>query len=155
MKKEVITKSEKETRRIGAFLGERILDIEKRIFFALEGGLGAGKTTFLQGMALGMGVTEDVTSPTFLIFKRYDTKKERVFYHFDSFRVKEIDLLELGFEKIIENNRNIIAMEWSENVKNIVPHNAIKINFSLLAPKERKLIIKDDSGIITDVLRRI
>ena len=89
------------------------------VVLALSGDLGAGKTTFLQGFARGLGIKEVVNSPTFIVMKRfkiYDLRFKN-FYHIDCYRLEsEKDLEGLGFKEIISNPKNIVAIEWPEKI---------------------------------------
>lgn len=146
----IISNSPKETKKIGEVLGKKIVPAKEMVFLSLEGNLGTGKTTFLQGLSKGLGVKENITSPTFLIFKKYPAKKKKTFYHFDAYRIKPKDLALLGFDEIIKDKDNVVAVEWSENIKKSIPKKAIKIKFSLLGEKKRKLIVKANNDIIAD-----
>ncbi len=150
MKKEknIITASPAETKKIGKKFGRKALSRKETFFLALYGNLGSGKTTFLKGFAEGIGVKEEVTSPTFLIYKKYKAEDEKNFYHFDAYRIEGKDLALLGFEKIVEEPKNIIATEWSENIEEKIPQKAVKIFFSFLSLKKRRLIVEDDGGIM-------
>ncbi len=145
MKLEIKSKSPTETKRIGRLLAKKILKANKRAFVSLRGNLGSGKTTFVKGFAKGMGISEEVTSPTFLIYKKYKGKKE--LYHFDAYRIKEKDLDILNFKNILEEE-NIVIVEWSENIVKRIPKKRITVSFSFISPKERKLIVEDNSGIM-------
>ncbi len=148
-KKEILTTSPSQTKKEGEILGKKVSLQEEAVFISLKGSLGSGKTTFLKGFAKGMGIEEkEVTSPTFLIYKKHKTKSGKNFYHFDAYRVKGKDLIALGFKKIKGEKESIVAVEWSENVEEILPGKRTEIAFFVLSPKERKLIIRDNSGII-------
>ena len=100
---------------------------------ALKGELGVGKTSFVQGLAKGLGIKGNILSPTFLIIKSYklQTKNYKLFYHIDCYRLKSAkELLQLGCEEIIENPNNIVAVEWADNVKSIIPKDAPWLFFS-------------------------
>ncbi|MBC8295656.1 MAG: tRNA (adenosine(37)-N6)-threonylcarbamoyltransferase complex ATPase subunit type 1 TsaE [Pelagibacterales bacterium] len=138
---EIITKSAGETQKVGRFLAGEIKK-EKRVegkavIIALEGDLGGGKTTFVQGFAKGLGIKDKITSPTFVIFKKYD-----FFYHIDCYRIKDKDLLELDFNEIINNYKNIVIIEWAEKIKKILPKNTLWMKFEYLDKNKRKIIIK-------------
>ncbi|MEA2092508.1 MAG: tRNA (adenosine(37)-N6)-threonylcarbamoyltransferase complex ATPase subunit type 1 TsaE [Patescibacteria group bacterium] len=147
IKKEITTNSPEETKKIGFLMGKKALEKEK-FFLSLSGDLGGGKTTFTQGFAKGVGVEEDITSPTFLVFKKYKTKNNRHFYHLDAYRIEDKDLSILGFQEIIENEKNIVVVEWGENIKKSLPEETVKIHFEFKDKKARKLIIQGDSDII-------
>ncbi len=139
-----------QMKKIGWRLAKEVLAKEIPIVLSLEGDLGSGKTTFLQGFARGLGVREEVTSPTFLIFKKYKTEKGRFFYHFDAYRVEEKDLCSLGIREKMSSKKNIVAIEWGEKVKKILPYGVTTLHFTFISSKERELIVKDNSGIISD-----
>ena len=114
------------------------------IVLGLQGDLGAGKTTFLQGFAKGLGIKEKILSPTFVIYKKFKInivpKNERsfifwhkYFYHFDCYRInKPEEILELGFREIVSNPKNIVAIEWSKRIKKLLPKNLILIKFRFI-----------------------
>lgn len=145
MKIEIKSKSPTETKRIGRLLAKKILKNSKRAFVSLRGNLGSGKTTFVKGFAKGMGIGEEVTSPTFLIYKKYKGEKE--LYHFDAYRIKEKDLDILNFKNILKEE-NIVIVEWSENIIKRIPKKRITVSFSFISPKKRRLIVEDNSGIM-------
>ncbi len=147
-KKSIITTSPSETGKIGKMFGKKALSTVGPVFFSLYGNLGSGKTTFLKGFAKGVGVKEEVTSPTFLIYKKYEAEEGKNFYHFDAYRIEGKDLSPLGFEGIIKEKKNIIATEWSENIEEKIPKEAVKISFSFLDPKKRRLIVEGNGGIM-------
>jgi tRNA threonylcarbamoyladenosine biosynthesis protein TsaE len=148
MKIEIISNSPRETRKIGALLAKEVLRGKRKVFIAMTGGLGSGKTTFVKGFIKKIGIEEDVTSPTFLIYKKYQGRRD--VYHFDAYRIKDKDLSLLGFEEILKKDYAVIVVEWSENIKKSIPQEKIKISFFVQSPKERKLIVEDNSGIITN-----
>ncbi len=148
---EIITNSPRDTKKYAKLLGKKLLHSKKLIFIVLTGDLGGGKTTFVQGLAKGIGVEETVTSPTFLIFKKYTAKQEKTLYHFDAYRIKGEDLSVLRFDELLHNKKNIIIVEWGERIKKFWPKEAIEIKFYFEGIKKRRLIIRDDSGIMTDV----
>jgi len=138
---EIITKSAEETQKVGRFLAEEFIknkpNKNKAVIIALEGDLGGGKTTFIQGFAKGLKIKDKITSPTFVIMKKYN-----FLYHIDCYRIKDKDLLELDFKEIINNNKNIVVIEWAERVKKILPQNALWLKFEYLDKNKRKIIIK-------------
>ena len=123
---EIITGSAKETQRVGRILAEEIVCQSKRkhqeaLVIGLEGELGSGKTTFIQGLAKGFGIKERITSPTFVILKRYKTQASS-FYHIDCYRIaKAKELIDLDFKEILSSPQNVIAIEWAERVSKILP----------------------------------
>ncbi len=139
----IFSKSEKQTKKIGQILGQEILKQKQTIILALVGELGAGKTTFLKGLAKGLGIKKTIISPTFLIFKEYPINKQRKFYHFDCYRLKsKKELFSLGFEDIINQKKAVIAIEWAKKFLKYLPKNkTILMNFSHLKEKNHRQII--------------
>ena len=105
--------------------------------FGLVGNLGAGKTTFIQAFAKGLGIKAKVTSPSFVLMKNYKN-----FYHIDCYRIKNHkDILALDFKEIISNPKNIIMIEWAEKIRKILPKDAIWIKFKIINKNQRKIEI--------------
>ena len=150
------TSNFQETQKLGENFAAEILarDPQKNAtVLALSGDLGAGKTTFLQGFAKGLGIKEIVNSPTFIIMKKFQitssksqinskfkiqNSKFTYFYHFDLYRLetrKDLDFL--NFQEIIFNPKNIVAIEWPGKLGDVLPENSISINFSHLKENTR------------------
>lgn len=109
----------------------------------LNGDLGAGKTTFTKFVLKYLGVKEVITSPTFTLMREYKTKKFDI-YHFDMYRLNGgEEATNLGFEEYLysNDNRNIVFVEWSENIKDILKGKFIEINISLIDDNKRKFEI--------------
>ena len=121
-------KNIKETEKIAKIFLEKILDAKNShknaLVVGLVGDLGAGKTTFMQAVAKHLGVKDKVRSPTFVIMKKYPlkNKKHNFLFHLDAYRLKnEKELLTLGWEEIIKDKKNLVFIEWPENVSKIIP----------------------------------
>lgn len=149
---EIITKNAAETKKFGEILAKKIIKSrfknKKAIVIGLEGELGSGKTTFVQGMAKGLGIKQRITSPTFVIMRKYkipDTKyqiQNTRFYHIDCYRLsRSKDLSDLDFKEIIKSPQNIVVIEWAEKVKRILSKDAGWIKFEHLEKNKRKMII--------------
>ena len=115
---------------------------------ALSGELGAGKTTFVQGVLAGMGAEGPFTSPTFVLMKQYDLSVpmrgvERV-YHVDAYRVGEEDLRVQGFAEWANDPAGVVLLEWPERVPGLVPEKAIRI--SITVEKEGRRVEILDRG---------
>lgn len=109
----------------------------------LNGDLGAGKTTFTKFVLKYLGVKEVITSPTFTLMREYKTKKFDI-YHFDMYRLNGgEEATNLGFEEYLysNDNRNIVFVEWSENIKDILKGKFIEINISLIDDNKRQFEI--------------
>jgi tRNA threonylcarbamoyladenosine biosynthesis protein TsaE len=136
MKQGFITKNSKETKRLGEILAG---EIKNGQIVCLAGELGSGKTTFTQGLLKGLKIKGPYTSPTFVIMKKY---KSHIF-HLDAYRVNSQDILNLGWEEIISNNKNVVIIEWADKVRDIIPKDAIWIEFFWLGEQERKITFSD------------
>ena len=151
---EVITKSTRETRKLAALLAKELLNWpahrKSAITVSLRGDLGAGKTTFAQGFAKGLGVKEMIKSPTFVILKRYGiptsyklqaTSCLKYFYHLDCYRLKSAkDTRSIGLSEILKNPENLVLIEWPERIKNILSKKQIiAIKFSHIDETSRKI----------------
>ena len=118
----------------------------KSIVIALEGELGAGKTTFTQAFAEALGVHERLRSPTFVLMKHYTIKpitnnqQLTTLYHLDCYRLKDSkDLEPLGIEDILNNPKNIVLIEWAERVADILPRNHWVVHIDHIAEQERNI----------------
>lgn len=161
-----LTKSPAQTKKVGATLAERILNSysqrEKTIILGLEGDLGGGKTTFLQGFARGLGIKEKILSPTFVLMKKFkipaktcltvsrlrskrwqmNNSKFKTFIHIDCYRVQSPrEILALGFQKIASDPKNIIAIEWAEKISKILPKNTTWVKFEIINKNSRRITI--------------
>ncbi|MDP3003936.1 MAG: tRNA (adenosine(37)-N6)-threonylcarbamoyltransferase complex ATPase subunit type 1 TsaE [Candidatus Azambacteria bacterium] len=144
---EITTKSSEKTKKagmaFGQILGRKPLS-NKAFIVALKGDLGSGKTTFIQGLAQGLKVKENILSPTFVIQKDFSLqlKNFKNFYHIDAYRLKNPEeLLELGFKDLIDNPENIIVIEWADKIKKLLPREILRIEFKNLGESKRKITI--------------
>ena len=141
------TKSAKETKKVAADLARKIIKMKPQMqacIIALEGELGAGKTTFIQGFAKALKIKQKITSPTFVLIKSYKLSATtyKLLYHIDAFRLKDWhDLSSLGIKEIFANPQNIILIEWAERVKSILPKKRINIHIDHISKNERKISI--------------
>jgi tRNA threonylcarbamoyladenosine biosynthesis protein TsaE len=111
----------------------------------LEGELGAGKTAFTQSIARTLGVEEHVTSPTFVIEKIYKLSNKRFSHliHIDAYRLeKGEELAHLGWNELIKDPKNLILIEWPQNVKEILPTEMYRIQFSVIDATTRKIEVR-------------
>ncbi|MDD4930795.1 MAG: tRNA (adenosine(37)-N6)-threonylcarbamoyltransferase complex ATPase subunit type 1 TsaE [Candidatus Colwellbacteria bacterium] len=143
MKKTILSLSEKDTKKAGSDIALEILEIDhkKAVIISLSGDLGAGKTAFTKGFLTGFGVKSRVTSPTFVVMKRYPVKKGgfKNVYHLDLYRIadsKELDIL--GFKRILDDPQNIVLIEWPEKGGRLKPN--IKVLITHLLEENRRKI---------------
>ncbi len=135
----MVTKNEQETKKVAELLAQEIikkpLKTNGAIVIGLDGELGGGKTRFVQGFAKGLGIRQRLTSPTFVLLKKYKN-----LYHIDCYRIKSHkDILALDFQEIVSNSKNIILIEWAEKIKKILPKDTIWIKFEVINQNKRKI----------------
>jgi tRNA threonylcarbamoyladenosine biosynthesis protein TsaE len=146
--KKYTTISASQTQKIGERLAEEVLNLKPKnsaVVLALKGNLGAGKTTFLQGFAKGLGLHDKILSPTFVILKHFEIVGQNFenFYHIDCYRINsKKDISELGLKEILYNPKNIVAIEWPEKIKSILPKDVIGLDFKFIDNRTRELITK-------------
>lgn len=110
---------------------------------ALVGNLGAGKTVFVKALAEALGVEDNVTSPTFVLMKVYNTKHEKIkkLVHVDCYRLEgKEDLADIGLSEYIEDENNLVVIEWADKIKNL-PDNIVRINIKSTGEESRVLEI--------------
>ena len=123
MFKEKITQSEQETIELGREFAENIKD--KNVTVALIGDLGAGKTTFMKGVAAGLGVKEVIKSPTFVVLKEYESDYGKL-VHVDAYRLAN-NFEDIGLADYFEKAK--VFIEWAGNIAGILPDDTIEIRF--------------------------
>lgn len=115
---------------------------------AYKGGLGAGKTTFTRGIAVGMGLPDEVFSPTFALVNEYRGKGITL-YHFDMYRIMNAESLETtGFYDYL-SDESVVACEWSENIEECLPVKHITITINHCGENEREIIVEGDGRFDT------
>ncbi|HEX8946638.1 MAG TPA: tRNA (adenosine(37)-N6)-threonylcarbamoyltransferase complex ATPase subunit type 1 TsaE [Candidatus Paceibacterota bacterium] len=131
---------EKEAARFALSLSPRE---GKATLVTLSGELGAGKTAFTKAVAKALGVTEPVTSPTFVLEKIYPLAPSMAFerlVHIDAYRLEtDNSLAALGFAERMADPKNIILFEWPEQVADALPEPAVHISFEILPDESRKI----------------
>jgi tRNA threonylcarbamoyladenosine biosynthesis protein TsaE len=141
------TKNARETKKVAADLARKIIKTKlqrQACIIALEGELGAGKTTFIQGFAKALKIKQKITSPTFVLIRSYNLSAMtyKLLYHIDAFRLKDWhDLISLSIKEIFANPQNIVLIEWAERVKSILPKKRINIHIDHIGKNERKISI--------------
>lgn len=144
--KNVISKSLAETQSLArAWLASLDTSRDEATIVGLYGNLGAGKTAFTQCVARELGISETVTSPTFVIEKLYTTTHPHFtrLVHIDAYRLESgRDLQVLNFEQLVSNPHNLIIIEWPENVREILPENHNKIFCEFVDETTRKFEVQ-------------
>lgn len=140
--KSITTHSAKETHDAGK---KYIQALGTDRIFTLHGDLGSGKTTFVQGLARGLGIKRSIISPTFVIIRTYKITygNLKFFYHIDLYRVKgDKDIEGLGIDEILSDDQNIVAIEWAEKLGTRIPQERVDISFEYISDNERQITWK-------------
>ena len=110
------------------------------ITIELIGDVGVGKTTFVRGIAQGLGIKEPVTSPSFTISKTYPFGNNQILAHYDFYRLSNPGIMSNDLEESVKNN-SITIIEWGNEVKNLLPEKHIKINLIYNDDNSREVTI--------------
>ena len=144
---EIFTDSARQTQELGQDTANRLRGGE---VLALTGELGSGKTTFVQGLALGLGITQRIISPTFVLMREYGMKRKgesgkgKRLYHVDLYRLEgnlEQEIKNLGLEDIWSKGENIVVIEWAEKIAEILPKKRIDVTIDIISEGKRRITI--------------
>ena len=112
---------------IGAAAKEFVAAMGDRTVFAFYGKMGAGKTTFIKAVCEELGVEDVINSPTFAIVNEYVDGNGNPVYHFDFYRIKNMqEVMDMGYEDYVYSG-NVCFMEWPELIENLLPDDAVKV----------------------------
>ena len=160
--KQTITNSEKETYVLAKKYAK---NLKGGAVLGLIGNLGAGKTVFIKGLAQGLGLKKNITSPTFVIMKVYPVKsrsarilpkakllngaysikkgKIKNLVHIDAYRLKKgQDLIAIGAQEYFSRPETITVIEWADRVKKVLPKRTKYIKIKILEDNKRKIALK-------------
>jgi len=149
MEVKFITKSKDETIKLGEFISTYLFP---NSVLTLTGDLGAGKTTFTKGVGKGLGIKEEINSPTFNILKCYFNKPLSLF-HIDAYRLEGVakEQKNIGLEEVIEGD-GVCLIEWPMYIEDFVPLNHLNINIHLIKEDIREFVFSSDSKLFTKLL---
>lgn len=132
-----ISKSSQETKDIAAKFASKL---NGGSTISLSGNLGGGKTTFVQGLARGLGIKEKITSPTFVIIKEYPTIKNFSLVHIDLYRINNFsEAKSAGIEDYLGKPDQVCVIEWGERIKEHLPKNTKLIKFKFIDENTREI----------------
>lgn len=130
-----ITNSVEETFQLGREFGSKLKGGEVIEFV---GDLGAGKTSFMRGLAEGLESEDSVSSPTFTLSNIYSGRDNLTIHHFDFYRLQEPGLVQEQLKEAIEDPKSIVCVEWAESVRGVLPKDRITIQISSPAEEVRE-----------------
>lgn len=134
----MLINSETEMLEYGKKLGA---ELQAPAVLELLGDVGAGKTTLVRGIARGLGVKEDITSPSFTISKEYQGEKYRL-VHYDFYRLGDPGIMSDDLAESISDSSAITIIEWGDSIKDILPKNHKIIEIKYIDENTRELIEK-------------
>jgi tRNA threonylcarbamoyladenosine biosynthesis protein TsaE len=128
--------SEQETRVLGEKLGRLLKGGE---VIELVGDVGAGKTTFVKGLARGLGIDEDVQSPSFTISRVYDARDNLQLAHYDFYRLSDAGIMADELAETTQDPESITVIEWADIVEGVLPEHRLRMTFISPSETTRKL----------------
>ena len=141
MKKQYILEDLDSIDRVAS---EILNDFPNARHFSLNGQMGAGKTTLTKSLCKALEVEDNVCSPTFAIVNEYYSEKAGTIYHFDFYRIKNLqEAVDIGFDDYIDSG-NYCFMEWCENILPLLPENMTEIKIEVKENKTRIITVDDE-----------
>jgi tRNA threonylcarbamoyladenosine biosynthesis protein TsaE len=135
---ETISGDLEETKALAQRLGKLLKGGE---VIELLGDVGSGKTSFVKGLAVGLGSEDHVTSPTFTVHKVYGSGRLPI-YHYDFYRLHDHRIIQNELAEAVTNGQAVIVLEWAENIQQILPKDHIKIEIEVVSENERKFTFR-------------
>jgi tRNA threonylcarbamoyladenosine biosynthesis protein TsaE len=146
-----LSHSAKETRDIGNRLGRLLVPGD---LICLQGELGAGKTTLVQGLAQGWGSQDEVTSPTFVLVNEYRRPNRARLFHMDAYRLEsEREAEELDVDRMLTEGALIV--EWPERVRSALPAGELRVHLEFVTEKHRQLKFQANGGRFERMLEEL
>ena len=122
---------------------KKILAVSKPIIFLFYGNMGVGKTTLIKAFAKQLGVSDQVSSPTFSLVNEYRDTNDKPIFHFDFYRIEEEEeALDMGIEEYFDSNAYCL-IEWPEKIKNLLPLDTVSVNITELENGNRTILLEN------------
>lgn len=146
--KVIEVRSEQETRSFGEKLGRLLMGGE---VIELVGDVGAGKTTFVKGLAIGLGITEDVQSPSFTISRVYEARDDLVLAHYDFYRLSDAGIMADELTETTQDPQTITVIEWADIVEGVLPASRLRITFIAPTETSRSLTLDGNETLLENL----
>jgi len=148
---EFFSRSPEQTRRVGMRLGGLL---QAGDLVCLQGDLGAGKTTLVQGLAQGWGSLDPVSSPTFIIVNVYRRPDEGQLFHMDAYRLESApEAAEVDLDEML--SQGSLLVEWPERIRQVLPGECIWISFEYVAEENRQMLVRAVGARYDDLLAEL
>lgn len=136
---------EEEMKNLGAKLGSIVTGGE---VFELIGDVGAGKTTFVKGFAKGLGIDEDVQSPSFTISRVYDARGGLLLAHYDFYRLNDPGIMSDELSETVAQPKTVTVIEWADVVEGVLPSDRIRLAIEAISDSSRRVKISGNAKIL-------
>jgi tRNA threonylcarbamoyladenosine biosynthesis protein TsaE len=143
--KHIEVKSEPEMRALGEQIGCLLKGGE---VIELVGDVGAGKTTFTKGLALGLEIDEDVQSPSFTISRVYDARDGLLLAHYDFYRLNDAGIMANELFETTQDPATVTVIEWADIVEGVLPEHRLRIEISAPTETSRTLALSGDALLL-------
>ncbi|MBC7459276.1 tRNA (adenosine(37)-N6)-threonylcarbamoyltransferase complex ATPase subunit type 1 TsaE [Candidatus Saccharibacteria bacterium] len=138
-------KNEQQTRDLGEKLGKLLRGGET---IELSGDVGAGKTTFVKGVARGLSIDDDVQSPSFTISRVYDARDNLQLAHYDFYRLNDAGIMADELSETTADPETVTIIEWADIVEGVLPVNRLSIAFAAPTETSRQLTITGNEKLL-------
>lgn len=139
-------------REFGAQIGARCSGGET---IELVGDIGAGKTTLVKGLAVGLGIDEEVQSPTFTISRVYDNAQGLRLAHYDFYRLDDPGVMRIELAESVADNQTITVIEWSGVVADVMPEDVLRIDITATGDDTRRVTVSAGGASSREVMERL
>jgi tRNA threonylcarbamoyladenosine biosynthesis protein TsaE len=148
MEKTIEVANEQATRSLAEKLGRLLKGGE---IIELVGDVGAGKTTFVKGLARGLAIDEDVQSPSFTISRVYSARDDLQLAHYDFYRLNDAGIMANELTETAEDPASITVIEWADIVEGVLPTRRLRITFTAPSETARRLTFDGDEKLLENI----
>jgi tRNA threonylcarbamoyladenosine biosynthesis protein TsaE len=134
---QIKSNSSEKTEQLGRDIGARLRGGE---VIELASDLGGGKTTFVRGLAVGMGSNDAVSSPSFTISQIYQTD-DLTLHHYDFYRLPDAGLMQQELAEVLDDPQAVVVVEWADVVENVLPVERVAVTIKALSDNDREFAI--------------
>lgn len=139
-----------KTQKIGESIGRFLSGGE---IIELIGDVGAGKTTLVKGLAIGLGIDESIQSPSFTISRTYDARDGLQLIHYDFYRLVDAGIMQNELQEAMADSKNIIIIEWSDLVNDSLPSDRLRVVIKTTAEESRELSLESGGEISNRIIK--